>query len=271
MELLQTPELTAHRVIVSGANVEEYKYNRPYGYHLLSDQKKSKGRGPERALTLEQQKQNQERSGWRAKQELRRLIDANCYDQRDAVGNIITPKFISFTFRENFQDLREANHLFTDFIKRFNYALQGHLKYTAVHEIQKRGAIHYHAIFYNLPFVENDRIAELWTHGFTKTKNITRIENIGAYMAKYLTKDERTARKCGQKRYFSSKLLRRPLIVRDQDKADAMGVALQGETPVYEKVSEREPGNICEYRVYDLSKRLEVRTEVLKCAQTSML
>lgn len=271
MDLLQTPELTAHRVVVSGAHVEEYKYSRPYGYHLFSDQKKSKGRGPERKLTPEQQKQNQERSAWRAKQELRRLIDANCYDQRDDSGNLITPKFITFTFRENMQDLREANHLFTDFIKRFNYALQSHLKYTVVHEIQKRGAIHYHAIFYNLPFFENDRIAELWTHGFTKTKNIAHIENIGAYMAKYLTKDERTARKRGQKRYFSSKLLRRPLIVRDQNKADAMGVALEGEKPVYEKVSERESGNICEYRVYDLSKRSEVRREVLKCAQPSIV
>jgi hypothetical protein len=274
MDFLKRPMLTSHRVIVSGANVEEYKYQQPYGYQLLSDQKKSKGHGPLRKMTPEQEKENQQRSGWRAKNDLRRLINANAREWSDASGGAFSPKFLTFTFAENMQDLREANRLFTDFIKRFNYDLlreaRNYLKYTVVHEIQKRGAIHYHAVFYNLPFVANDRIARLWTHGFTKTKSVEQVANIGAYMAKYLTKDESTARKKGQKRYFSSKFLKRSLIVRDQDRADAMGVVLEGEEPVYQKFSEKD-GQTREYRVYDLSKRAEVRASVLECAQSKRL
>ena len=265
MAFLKTPLLTTHRIIVSGANIEEFKYRQAYGYQLFSDQQKTKGRGPKRKQTPEQEKENQQRSGYRAKNELRRLINANVREWADSSRVPFPPKFLTFTFAENLQDLIEANSHFRHFIKRFSYYLGFALKYTTVHEIQKRGAIHYHSVFYHLPFVPNDEIAKLWTHGFTKTRNIEQVANVGAYMAKYLTKDERTARKKGQKRYFSSKFLRRPLIVRNQNKADVMGLILESETPVYEKPSEREPGNICQYRVYDLSKRLKVREEVLGC------
>ncbi|HVB20233.1 MAG TPA: hypothetical protein VNF51_03070 [Candidatus Paceibacterota bacterium] len=274
MDFLKTPLLTNHRIIISGAHVEEYKYQKPYGYQLLSDQIKPKGRGPERKQTPEQEKENQKRSGQRAKSNLRRLINANVGEWSDASEQKFSPKFITFTFAENMQDLKEANHLYSDFIKRFNYALspegQHHLKYTVVHEIQKRGAVHYHAVFYNLPFVENDRIAELWTHGFTKTKKIKEGTNIGAYIAKYLTKDESTARSPGQKRYFSSKLLKRSLVEREQNHADAMGVVLEGEEPVFKDIFEKD-GNIREYRVYDLSKRADIRASVLECAQSNRL
>ncbi|MGX7112794.1 rolling circle replication-associated protein [Gemella cuniculi] len=58
-------------------------------------------------------------------------------------------KFMTLTFK--IQDTDFSNNEFTNFIKRLNYKLREvkktMLKYIAVWEKQKRGAIHYRIIF----------------------------------------------------------------------------------------------------------------------------
>jgi len=108
---------------------------------------------------------------------------------------------------------------FTKFIKRFNYEITGlktsYLKYVAVVQFQERGAIHYHMIYFNLPFIDRvyDVLAELWTYGSRKLLSVDRAQNVGYYLCKYFTKnisDERLkARKC----YFTSRDLVRPTII----------------------------------------------------------
>lgn len=265
---LARPEFTNRKYIISGPMVEEYVYKDPRPFHTLSSQARSKGRGVRRVITDEQRKDTELRSGERAKKSLRRLVNANHKEWKDAEGKIQVQKFITFTFAKNEQDLDKANRLFTDFIKRFNYAVfrtkRNNLKYVAVHELQERGAIHYHAIFFNLPFVRNDRIARIWGHGFTKTKRISSINNVGAYLSKYLTKQGGTARKKGQKRYFSSRYLKLPLRVRNQERANAVGELLSAQKPIYEANYELHGLN---YRSYDLSKDAAARESVVKCAQ----
>ena len=79
--------------------------------------------------------------------ELSRLIDCNFDDKT---------KFMTLAFKENIQDIDFSNNEFTNFIRRLNYKLYGvkkaMLKYIAVWEKQKRGAIHYHIIFFDFPF-----------------------------------------------------------------------------------------------------------------------
>lgn len=87
------------------------------------------------------------------------------------------------------------------------------LKYIAIWERQERGAIHYHVIMFNLPFVEAKKLEEIWKNGFIKI-NLIKDEDkatgsVSSYLTKYFVKDiaERVREK---KAYFSSRNLKKP-------------------------------------------------------------
>ena len=87
------------------------------------------------------------------------------------------------------------------------------LKYISVWERQERGAIHYHVILFNLPFIKAKKIEEIWKNGFIKI-NLIKDEDkatgsVSTYLTKYFVKDiaERVREK---KAYFSSRNLKKP-------------------------------------------------------------
>jgi len=87
------------------------------------------------------------------------------------------------------------------------------LKYISIWERQQRGAIHYHVIMFNLPFVEAKKLEEIWKNGFIKI-NLIKDEDkatgsVSTYLTKYFVKDiaERVREK---KAYFSSRNLKKP-------------------------------------------------------------
>ena len=128
-------------------------------------------------------------------------------------------KFMTLTFKENIQDVSHTNYEFSKFIKRLNFHLyhvkKQFLKYLAVWEKQKRGAIHYHIIFFDLPFIRTKKLTEIWGHGFTKinTIDVDSRDNRGRYVSKYFSKDveEKTYK---QKSFFKSQNLIMPITKR---------------------------------------------------------
>jgi len=56
-----------------------------------------------------------------------------------------------------------------DFIDRFRKAI-GDYRYLWWAELQKRGAVHYHVAFIDCPFLDANRVAELWGRGFVKLR-----------------------------------------------------------------------------------------------------
>lgn len=87
------------------------------------------------------------------------------------------------------------------------------LKYISIWERQERGAIHYHVIMFNLPFIKAKKIEEIWKNGFIKI-NLIKDEDkatgsVSTYLTKYFVKDieERVREK---KAYFSSRNLKKP-------------------------------------------------------------
>lgn len=171
--------------------------------------------------------------------EIERLIDCNYSDKST---------FLTLTFARNLEDLPEANKEFNLFIKRLKYHLKKldeaneddetdentedvkddetdenteddedkekeSLKYISIWERQERGAIHYHVILFNLPFVEAKKLEEIWKNGFIKI-NLIKDEDkatgsVSTYLTKYFVKDiaERVREK---KAYFSSRNLKKP-------------------------------------------------------------
>lgn len=161
----------------------------------------------------ENQSKNREYIKYKARNEVRRLINANVYQHRDENGTVYTPVFLTLTFAQNLKDITQANKEFRKFIKRLgNYAAhdQAYIKYVAVPEFQKRGAVHYHLVMFNLPYIKARIIEKIWSHGFIKINAIDEVDNVGAYVCKYMTKEDDQDKLKGQKCYFTSRSINKP-------------------------------------------------------------
>lgn len=197
----------------------------------------------------------------RAKRDLRRLINAN----HGQYGDQFTSKFLTLTFGDLITDVKEANYEFQKFIKRLNYLAfntkKANLKYNAVIEFQKRGAIHYHLIIYNMPWTKHKVIEETWGNGWVFINKIDEVDNVGAYVSEYLGnaekgqgKDVFDDRLQGKKSYFSSRGLYKPIEITDKKIVEQVATALLNEKLSYSATFENEHlGNIT-YKQYNLKR-----------------
>ena len=126
------------------------------------------------------------------------------------------PIFVTLTFKENITDLKLANTYFRAGIRRLNTFFSLKLVYLSVVEFQERGAIHYHVIFFNLPYIPVKKFEKIWSMGYTNIKAIKRVKNLSAYVCKYLTKETLDNRLVGQKVFFCSRHLKRPIEDREK-------------------------------------------------------
>ena len=131
----------------------------------------------------------------RAITELRRKIDNNLH----AWGE--KPKFITLTYSYQEEDRERSYKHFKEFIKKLNYHMaktfdqkkKQWLKWVAVIEHQKNGRIHYHTLFFNLPFVKFETFDKCWTYGRYDLKAVdTSKDNrkLIKYLLKYIVKEQ---------------------------------------------------------------------------------
>lgn len=234
------------KLIKSGDIYEVFRYERAI---KVGESKNEQGRRIE--ASEEDRKRHRRDTLSKAKTTVRRLINANV----NAWGQ--SPKFLTLTFAENVQDIKMANYEFKKFRQRLEYLLNVKLKYLVVMEFQKRGAIHYHAVFFNLPYIENEKIAEIWGHGFIKINAIDDVDNVGAYVSKYMTKEkyeeEKTDRLVGQKSYFTSRGLNKPEEVFEKEKIDQLAADLS-EYKTYDSVFENDYLGQIQYTQFNIKR-----------------
>jgi len=209
-KISESNTLMKYKVIRSGHIIEVYRYEHgvSVGHQKGGRKKKEEGRSENfehyRADTLTKNRNR-----------IRRLINMNFRTNA---------KFVTLTFRDtqefDIRSLSDCNPLFEYFIKRLKYYLKterghsGSFAYVAVAEFQdrfSRGAVHYHIVM-DIPYVPWDRLAEIWGHGFIGIEAIEYSDNIGAYMAKYITKKADDERYIGRKSYFTSRGLNKPQV-----------------------------------------------------------
>ena len=118
--------------------------------------------------------------------------------------------FLTLTYADNQTSLKRGNADFRLFIKRLRYETRSNLRYVCIPEFQKRGAVHYHIMFFNLPFIAIRTIDDLWPWGYSRIETTKNIKNVAAYMAKYLTKDLIHETLKGHRILMTSKNLLRP-------------------------------------------------------------
>ncbi len=153
--------------------------------------------------SLKRKQKHYEQKRW----EIARIVDCN-FDGRT--------KFVTLTFRDNIQDITVTNREFKNFIQRLNYYIYQTktqlLKYIATWEKQKRGAIHYHVIFFDFPYIAKEKLQDLWAHGFIKINrvDVDSKENRGRYLSKYFGKDLEL-KEHKKKAFFKSQNLKMPI------------------------------------------------------------
>ena len=240
------------KIVYAGNIVEVYTYEVGYlkGYTVDSE------RQPKNDLEVESDEDIRKRSLRRAKQKIRRSINANHMQY----GEQFTSKFLTLTFGDHVTDLKVANYEFTKFMQRLNYLIFGskkaNIKYTVVWELTKSGRIHYHLIIYNIPFTKVDEIANTWGNGFVKINKISDVDNVGAYIGEYLGGAEEGQAKeefYGQKSYFGSRGLFKPIEITDKKTVESVARALPIENLTYSYVHENEHLGLVSYKQYNLS------------------
>jgi hypothetical protein len=188
------------KLICSGHVQELYEYSEP----ILTGYVSKGGRGLDGAEE-EDKGRNKLKNIARCKAEIARLINKNsCSDT----------KFCSFTFAENVSDYDYCFNEWKKFVKRYNrycrsvLGLHGFkLKYLVVWEFQKRGALHFHAVMFNAPYISNKKkdgypLQKLWSNGHIWiNKTDDNCDNLGLYVSKYLGKDLQAT--TSRKKYFT--------------------------------------------------------------------
>lgn len=226
------------KIIMSGKVLELYEYKNP----IKSGYSGGKGgRKKSSDIAKEEKEINREKVLNRARRDLRRIVNSNVAEYS---------KFLTLTFEENIQDIAWANREFSKFIMRVNYYLGFKVAYSGVIEFQKRGAVHYHVIFYNTPRkLKLDALRAIWGYGHIKLNIIRDVDNVGAYVCKYMSKCEDEKKLRGKKMYFNSRGLKKPQEIKESALVKAIASSLDGQTPKYSNTFANEYNSI-DYKQY---------------------
>jgi len=141
----------------------------------------------------------------------RRLVSSNL------VGTDL-PLLVTITYSINQTDLRQGYRDFKSFNQALRYKFGKDFKYICVPEFQKRGAVHFHALYWGLPeriFLEERKtrfLARLWGQGFIYLKQTDGNIKISSYLAKYMSKAFCDMNLKNQKAFVCSRNVLRPVV-----------------------------------------------------------
>ena len=199
--------------------------------------------------------------------EVRRLTCAN-FNKK---STFVTLTFDDQRVKHDIHNVKECNYQFKQFIQRLKYYLKTEtafnqdLKYLAVIEFQDkndRRAVHYHVVF-NIPYILHEDLERVWRMGFVKIEKISHVDNVGAYLVKYMTKDSADERLMGLPAYLRSKNLIEPQEIILTDGGVGQEVAteyykiesiMSSTNTIYEAEYSTEFMGKCVYRQYNLDR-----------------
>jgi len=153
---------------------------------------------------LTQKIRRSDRSIQRSYAEFRKKATNSIYHSKN------TPHFITLTFAQNLTDIKNAYKHLTVFFSELKKT-DPNIKYISVPEFQKRGAVHFHVLIFNLrpdahiTELYNRKVQAQWAWGWVDIIATDGNPKIASYMAKYMQKAMRDPRLMGVKAYSSSR------------------------------------------------------------------
>lgn len=166
----------------------------------------------DRVRSAEQKQEKRKDNARRTSMVFRRLVSAN-------LGQSSCPLLVSLTYAENFTEIGLAHKDFNSFARSVRDQFGKGVSYVAVPEFQKRGAIHFHALFWGLDSSELAKterrtrlVARLWGKGFVDLVATDGDYKIAGYLAKYMAKTFCDSRLQSKKAYIASRNIKRPVV-----------------------------------------------------------
>jgi len=162
-------------------------------------------------VSAEQEKVREKANARRSVLAFKRLVTAN-------LGGCEIPIFITLTYKENQTDLRQARKDFNSFTTYVQSRYGKQIRFVCVPEFQKRGAVHFHALFWGLSAetFRDERttrlVATIWQKGFVFMKMTDNSPKLANYLGKYMSKAYLDKRLFGMKAYSCSRNIKRPQI-----------------------------------------------------------
>jgi len=242
------------KLIKSGQQVEIYEYeNDVNAEKLRCARKNARKRGTRpRAYIGRRRLRNVAQS----RKSFTRLVLSN-------LGGETKPWFFTFTMYE-VVPLRRGYWAFTVFIERLRKNLGRDFSYIAVPEFQKRGAVHFHVLFWRLreDVLKNERdnryIQNLWGYGYCDGIPTDGSPRLAGYFAKYMSKAMLDHRLGGEKAYSASRNIMRPVSVSFRSALahtkEMWGLDLSTTTPLREAQYETKYLGKGRYRLYNLKQ-----------------
>jgi len=201
---LYTPinRVYSHKIIIYGDHVELTKYKTI----------RLSYKNPSRSFVRKENPRTN-RSIVRSRENLVRFVETAKYQYRAHI-----PVFATLTYHRNEQDIPTAYADFKYFIKKLRRKTGINIQYVAIPEFQERGAIHFHIIFFNLPFIKPQYFQDIWGNGMTNIQACKNIKTVSKYLLKYFTKDCLTdPRLLGKRVVLSSRGVDRPKTYYNED------------------------------------------------------
>lgn len=126
------------------------------------------------------------------------------------------PSLITLTMRD-IVSIDLAYSCLTSFNNCLRKQFGKDFRYVAVPEFQKRGAVHFHILYWGLPIeiIENERrnrtLQNIWSLGYVDCLPTDGSPKLAGYLAKYMSKSMSDDRIIGQKAYSCSRNVMRPV------------------------------------------------------------
>lgn len=174
------------------------------------------------------------------------------------------PVLLTLTMYE-VRPIRDAWLAFREFNQRLRRNEGKNLRYIAVVEFQKRGAVHYHVLIWGLNEEQTKKEPDLryyqslWQRGFVDCLPTDGSPKIAGYLGKYLSKALLDPRLCGQRSYMASQSVLRPMSLPFKTAVEyseeAFGINLENDIPLREVEYEHKWLGKCHYRAFDNSTK----------------
>jgi len=167
--------------------------------------------GENGARQVESQAVRTEANARRAALAFRRIVASN-------LGADDAPVLASLTYGQNISELQQGHADFNAFARSLRSEHGSGIRYIAVCEFQKRGALHFHTLIWGLlpGTVERERstrmVAKVWGKGFVDLVQTDGAPALAGYLAKYLSKTFQDPRLLHKKAYIASRNIKRPYI-----------------------------------------------------------
>jgi hypothetical protein len=130
---------------------------------------------------------------------------------------------------------------------------------------EKGGSVHYHLLCNIETIIKRDRFEwerwfqnRYWKYGFVKIKDVNKVDNMGAYFCKYLSKDMFDKRMFGKKKFFCSRNLNKPVELTGMEAIIFFNKYVKELPLKFEKTFESEWAGKIKYTAYSL------KTDLLK-------